>query len=205
MSSDDPKSRSRRNLLKAGAIATAAAVTNSSVDATALRPPNVAGDFDARFDISPTVRVTVNGTSHVVDVEARVTLLDLLRERLHLTGAKKGCNRGECGACTVLLDGRRVNSCLVLAATLDGREVTTVEGLAKNGRLHPVQQAFIDYDAFQCGYCTCGQIMSAVGCIAEGHTQSNEEIREWMSGNLCRCSAYPQIAEAVAAAAGKEV
>jgi xanthine dehydrogenase YagT iron-sulfur-binding subunit len=205
MHSDDPRSLSRRNLLKAGAIATAAVVTNSSVGATALRSPNVPGDLDARFDISPTARVTVNGTPHVVDVEARVTLLDLLRERLQLTGAKKGCNRGECGACTVLLDGRRVNSCLVLAATLDGHEVTTVEGLAKNGRLHPVQQAFIDYDAFQCGYCTCGQIMSAVGCIAEGHTQSNEEIREWMSGNLCRCSAYPQIAEAVAAAAKEEV
>jgi xanthine dehydrogenase YagT iron-sulfur-binding subunit len=205
MNSDDPKSPSRRNLLKAGAIATAAAVTNSSVGATALGSPNVPGDLDARFDISPTARVTVNGTPHVVDVEARVTLLDLLRERLQLTGAKKGCNRGECGACTVLLDGRRVNSCLVLAATLDGHEVTTVEGLAKNGQLHPVQQAFIDYDAFQCGYCTCGQIMSAVGCIAEGHTQSNEEIREWMSGNLCRCSAYPQIAEAVAAAAKKGV
>jgi xanthine dehydrogenase YagT iron-sulfur-binding subunit len=205
MHSDDPRSLSRRNLLKAGAIATAAVVTNSSVGATALRSPNVPGDLDARFDISPTARVTVNGTPHVVDVEARVTLLDLLRERLQLTGAKKGCNRGECGACTVLLDGRRVNSCLVLAATLDGHEVTTVEGLAKNGRLHPVQQAFIDYDAFQCGYCTCGQIMSAVGCIAEGHTQSNEEIREWMSGNLCRCSAYPQIAEAVAAAAKKGV
>jgi xanthine dehydrogenase YagT iron-sulfur-binding subunit len=205
MHSDDPKSPSRRNLLKAGAIATAAAVTSSSVGATALRSPNVPGDLDARFDISPTARVTVNGTPHVVDVEARVTLLDLLRERLQLTGAKKGCNRGECGACTVLLDGRRVNSCLVLAATLDGHEVTTVEGLAKNGQLHPVQQAFIDYDAFQCGYCTCGQIMSAVGCIAEGHTQSNEEIREWMSGNLCRCSAYPQIAEAVAAAAKKGV
>jgi xanthine dehydrogenase YagT iron-sulfur-binding subunit len=205
MHSDDPRSLSRRNLLKAGAIATAAVVTNSSVGATALRSPNVPGDLDARFDISPTARVTVNGTPHVVDVEARVTLLDLLRERLQLTGAKKGCNRGECGACTVLLDGRRVNSCLVLAATLDGHEVTTVEGLAKNGQLHPVQQAFIDYDAFQCGYCTCGQIMSAVGCIAEGHTQSNEEIREWMSGNLCRCSAYPQIAEAVAAAAKKEV
>jgi xanthine dehydrogenase YagT iron-sulfur-binding subunit len=205
MHSDDPRSPSRRNLLKAGAIATAAVVTNSSVGATALGSPNVPGDLDARFDISPTARVTVNGTPHVVDVEARVTLLDLLRERLQLAGAKKGCNRGECGACTVLLDGRRVNSCLVLAATLDGHEVTTVEGLAKNGQLHPVQQAFIDYDAFQCGYCTCGQIMSAVGCIAEGHTQSNEEIREWMSGNLCRCSAYPQIAEAVAAAAKKGV
>jgi xanthine dehydrogenase YagT iron-sulfur-binding subunit len=147
------------------------------------------------------VQVTVNGVRHAFELEPRVTLLDLLRERLRLTGAKKGCNRGECGTCTVLLDGLRVNACLVLAATVDGRQVTTVEGLADGGRLHPVQQAFIEHDAFQCGFCTPGQIMSAVGCIAEGHAGSDAEIREWMSGNLCRCSAYPQIAAAVAAAA----
>lgn len=147
------------------------------------------------------VQVTVNGVRHALELEPRVTLLDLLRERLRLTGAKKGCNRGECGTCTVLLDGLRVNACLVLAATVDGRQVTTVEGLADGDRLHPVQQAFIEHDAFQCGFCTPGQIMSAVGCIAEGHAGSDAEIREWMSGNLCRCSAYPQIAAAVAAAA----
>ena len=147
------------------------------------------------------VQVTINGVEHAMKLEPRVTLLDLLRERLQLTGAKKGCNRGECGTCTVLLDGLRVNACLVLAATLDGRQVTTVEGLADGARLHPVQQAFIEHDAFQCGFCTPGQIMSAVGCIAEGHAGSDAEIREWMSGNLCRCSAYPQIAAAVAAAA----
>jgi xanthine dehydrogenase YagT iron-sulfur-binding subunit len=136
-------------------------------------------------------------------VRSDVTLLDLLREHLHLTGAKKGCNRGECGACTVMLDGRRVNSCFVLAATLEGRRVTTVEGLATGDSLHPVQRAFIKCDAFQCGFCTSGQIMSAVGCIEEGHTGSNVEIREWMSGNLCRCSAYPQIAEAVETASAE--
>jgi len=142
----------------------------------------------------------VNGTGHALDFDARTSLLDLLREHLGLTGTKKGCNRGECGACTVLLDGARLNACMVLAASADGREVTTVEGLAAGGRLHPVQQAFIDQDAFQCGFCTAGQIMSAVGCVREGHATSGEEIREWMSGNICRCSAYPQIAAAVAVA-----
>lgn len=157
-------------------------------------PPN-------RFQTSATVRVVINDVDHGLTLEPRVTLLDMLRERLQLTGTKKGCNRGECGACTVLIDGRRVNACLVLAASTDGRKITTIEGLADGPHLHPVQQAFIDHDAFQCGFCTSGQIMSAVGCIAEGHTDSNAEIREWMSGNLCRCSAYPQIAAAVEAAA----
>ncbi|CAG9238127.1 aldehyde dehydrogenase, Fe-S subunit [Burkholderia gladioli] len=147
------------------------------------------------------VSVTINEVLHRLELRSDVTLLDLLREDLQLTGTKKGCNRGECGACTVLLDGRRVNACFVLAATLDGRAVTTIEGLARKGQLHPVQQAFIECDAFQCGFCTSGQIMSALGCIREGHTKSNDEIREWMSGNLCRCSAYPQIAQAVATAA----
>ena len=153
------------------------------------------------FSSRVAIGLRVNGTGHALDLDARTSLLDLLREHLGLTGAKKGCNRGECGACTVLLDGARVNACMVLAASADGREVTTVEGLAADGRLHPVQQAFIDQDAFQCGFCTAGQIMSAVGCIREGHATSSEEIREWMSGNICRCSAYPQIAAAVAAAA----
>ena len=153
------------------------------------------------FSSRVTIGLRVNGTGHALDFDARTSLLDLLREHLRLTGTKKGCNRGECGACTVLLDGARVNACMVLAASADGREVTTVEGLAADGRLHPVQQAFIDQDAFQCGFCTAGQIMSAVGCVREGHATSGEEIREWMSGNICRCSAYPQIAAAVAAAA----
>src|ERR1700755_1405700 len=124
---------------------------------------------------------TINGERRTADVDIRTSLLDLLREHLGLTGTKKGCNRGECGACTVLLDGARVNACMVLAASADGREVTTVEGLAAGGRLHPVQQAFIDQDAFQCGFCTAGQIMSAVGCVREGHATSGEEVREWMS------------------------
>jgi xanthine dehydrogenase YagT iron-sulfur-binding subunit len=147
------------------------------------------------------IRVRVNGCDHHVATDARVTLLDLLREQLELTGTKKGCNFGECGACTVHLDGRRVNACLVLAAAVDGREVMTIEGLAEGDRLHPVQQAFIDHDGFQCGFCTPGQIMSAVALIAEGHTSSDAEIREWMSGNLCRCAAYPQIVDAVRACA----
>jgi xanthine dehydrogenase YagT iron-sulfur-binding subunit len=148
------------------------------------------------------IKVRVNGSDRSIEgVEARVSLLDLLREHLQLTGTKKGCNYGECGACTVHLDGRRVNACLVLAVSADGREVTTIEGLAHGDVLHPVQQAFIDYDGFQCGFCTPGQIMSAVACIAEGHTGTDAEIREWMSGNICRCSSYPQIVEAVRAAA----
>ena len=155
------------------------------------------------FSSRVAIGLQVNGTGHALDFDARTSLLDLLREHLGLTGTKKGCNRGECGACTVLLDGARVNACMVLAASADGREVTTVEGLAVGGRLHPVQQAFIDQDAFQCGFCTAGQIMSAVACVREGHATSGEEIREWMSGNICRCSAYPQIAAAVAAAAAQ--
>jgi xanthine dehydrogenase YagT iron-sulfur-binding subunit len=143
------------------------------------------------------IRLRINGRDHQLAVDPRVTLLDLVREQLQLTGTKKGCNFGECGACTVHLDGRRVNACMVLAAAADGREVTTIEGLALAGRLHPVQQAFIDHDGFQCGFCTPGQIMSAVALLAEGHAGSDAEIREWMSGNLCRCAAYPQITAAV--------
>jgi xanthine dehydrogenase YagT iron-sulfur-binding subunit len=157
------------------------------------------------FSQRATVDLQVNGARHTIVCDARTTLLDLLREQLRLTGTKKGCNRGECGACTVLVNGARVNACMVFAASVDGAEVTTVEGLAGEDGLHPVQQAFIDADAFQCGFCTPGQLMSAVGCIREGHTRSNDEIREWMSGNICRCSAYPQIAAAVAAAAQQEV
>jgi xanthine dehydrogenase YagT iron-sulfur-binding subunit len=148
------------------------------------------------------LRLRVNRIDQELDgVDARVSLLDLLREHLGLTGAKKGCNHGECGACTVLLDGRRVNGCLVLAAAADGCDIVTVEGLADGEQLHPVQRAFIDHDAFQCGFCTPGQVISAIGCIREGHTSDEHEIREWMSGNICRCSSYPQIVEAVKAAA----
>jgi xanthine dehydrogenase YagT iron-sulfur-binding subunit len=153
-----------------------------------------------KFSPRPKIALRVNGESYESQVDARTTLLDLLREHLQLTGTKKGCNFGECGACTVHLNGRRVNACLVLAAAADGSDVATIEGLAENGKLHPVQQAFIDHDAFQCGYCTPGQVMSAVAFIREGHANTPSEIREWMSGNLCRCSAYPQIVAAVEAA-----
>ncbi len=147
------------------------------------------------FDVS----VTINGVARVIALDdPRVTLLDLLRERLGLTGAKKGCDRGQCGACTVLVDGRRVNSCLVLAVTLDGADILTIEGVAQGDQLHPVQAAFIAHDGFQCGFCTPGQIMSAIGLIREGQAGDDpERVREAMSGNLCRCAAYIGITEAV--------
>jgi xanthine dehydrogenase YagT iron-sulfur-binding subunit len=196
---DDPgetrKEFSRRALIKGGAIA---AVTSISGVSEALAPKSAP---DSPFVSRANITLEVNGVSHRVEVEPRSTLLDVLRERLYLTGTKKGCNRGECGACTIHLDGRRVNGCLVLAIAADGKKIETIEGLAKGDQLHPMQQAFIDHDAFQCGYCTSGQIMSAVACVTEGHTGSNSEIREWMSGNICRCSAYPQIAAAVNAVA----
>ncbi|TXR47608.1 (2Fe-2S)-binding protein [Phyllobacterium endophyticum] len=149
-----------------------------------------------------TINLDINGKTHALAVEPRVTLLDALREHLELTGTKKGCDQGQCGACTVHVDGRRVLSCLTLAVQAEGRSVTTIEGLSAPGAdLHPVQSAFLEHDAFQCGYCTPGQIMSAVACIREGHAGSDEEIREYMSGNLCRCGAYPHIVEAVREAA----
>jgi xanthine dehydrogenase YagT iron-sulfur-binding subunit len=143
------------------------------------------------------ITLNVNGRSHELSVDPRVVLLDALREHLGLTGTKKGCDQGQCGACTVLIDGRRVLSCFVLAALADG-EITTIEGLAGEGEpLHPMQQAFIECDAFQCGYCTPGQILSAIACVDEGHATSEREVREYMSGNLCRCAAYPNIVRAV--------
>ena len=141
--------------------------------------------------------LAVNGRTYTLSLDPRSTLLDVLREQLDLTGTKKGCDQGQCGACTVLVDGRRVLSCLTLAVTKDGASVTTIEGLAKDGELHPLQQAFIDHDAFQCGYCTPGQICSAAGLIAEGRAKSADEIRELMSGNICRCGAYPNIVAAI--------
>jgi xanthine dehydrogenase YagT iron-sulfur-binding subunit len=143
------------------------------------------------------VTLRVNGAEHRLAVEPRVTLLDALRERLGLTGTKKGCDHGECGACTVLANGRRINACMTLAVMQDGAEITTIEGLARGDELHPLQQAFIRADAFQCGYCTSGQIISGVALLNEGHATSDAEIREWMSGNLCRCSAYPNIVAAI--------
>jgi xanthine dehydrogenase YagT iron-sulfur-binding subunit len=145
----------------------------------------------------------VNGSDQELEVEPRVSLLDALRERLGLFGTKKGCDHGQCGACTVLADERRVLSCLTLAVQTEGKRVTTIEGLADGERLHPMQQAFLDHDALQCGYCTPGQIMSAVACVAEGHAVSRDQIREYMSGNLCRCGAYDGIVAAIEDAAPK--
>jgi xanthine dehydrogenase YagT iron-sulfur-binding subunit len=187
---------SRRNLIRGSTVIAAGGAPIMEITVT-----NAGESPATRFQVLATVHAKINGVEHLLELPPRVTLLDMLRERLQLTGAKKGCNRGECGACTVLMDGRRVNSCLVLAVSANGKEITTVEGLAMGDHLHPVQQAFIDHDAFQCGFCTSGQIISGVACIAEGHTGSNAEIREWMSGNICRCSAYPQIAAAIEAAA----
>ena len=159
------------------------------------------GELVPRYELD--VTLLVNGTRHRVTVEARTTLLDALRDRLQLTGMKKGCDLGQCGACTVLLGGKRINACLTLAAMHDGEAITTIEGLADGDALHPVQAAFIEHDGLQCGYCTPGQIMSAVGLIGEGRVGSDAEIREHMSGNLCRCGAYPNIVAAIRQAAGE--
>src|SRR5262245_16545622 len=166
--------------------------------------PKVAPDRRGNGSIPRvSVSLTINGTQHNLSLDPRSTLLDVLREHLDLTGSKKGCDQGQCGACTVLIDGRRVISCLTLAVLTDGKSVTTIEGLAKNGTLHPLQQAFIDHDAFQCGYCTPGQICSAAGLIAEGKAKTVEQIRELMSGNICRCGAYTNIVAAIQQAMGQ--
>jgi xanthine dehydrogenase YagT iron-sulfur-binding subunit len=187
----------RRGLMRGSTALAGAAVGNLPLTDDAM-----ADTLD--FSRLLTTKLSINGRPMAVRHEARVSLLDLLREHLQITGTKKGCNEGACGACTVLVAGERVNACMTLAASCEGAEVTTVEGLAgRDGVLHAVQQAFIDQDAFQCGYCTPGQVVSAVACIREGHTTSAPEIAEWMSGNLCRCAAYPQIVAAVAQAARK--
>jgi xanthine dehydrogenase YagT iron-sulfur-binding subunit len=193
---DSPRSgHKRRTVLKAGGAAIASmSVPHLTTEAVAAAAPDVPG--------VPIV-LKVNGKGYPLTVEPRVTLLDALRERLDLTGTKKGCDRGECGACTVLADGRRIKSCLTLAVMRQDTAITTIEGLAESGELHPVQSAFIRHDAFQCGGCTSGQIMSAVALIDEGHAGSDDEIREWMSGNLCRCACYPNIVTAVRDAAGE--
>jgi xanthine dehydrogenase YagT iron-sulfur-binding subunit len=165
-------------------------------------PPSPSGLQTTATPRPISITLTVNGEPRTLDVAPWTTLLDLLRDRLDLTGSKKGCDHGQCGACTVLIDGRRVVSCLTLAVMKDGAEVTTIEGLAKGDTLHPLQQAFIDHDAFQCGYCTPGQICSAAGLIAEGRAKSKDEIRELMSGNICRCGAYPNIVAAIEQAMG---
>ena len=163
----------------------------------------VAGTPGTANALTASVALKINGAEHKLSIDPRTTLLDALREHLQMTGSKKGCDHGQCGACTVLVNGRRINSCLSLAIVHEGDEITTIEGLAKGDELHPVQAAFLEHDGFQCGYCTPGQICSAVACIAEGHAKSDAEIREWMSGNLCRCGAYPNIVAAVKEAQGK--
>jgi xanthine dehydrogenase YagT iron-sulfur-binding subunit len=188
----------RRELLKltaaaGGAMAAGPLLPWADVAAAAPKVQPAAAPID--------ILLRVNGTEHRLALDPRTTLLDALREHLHLTGTKKGCGLGQCGACTVLLDGKRVKSCLSLAALVDGREVKTIEGLAQGERLHPLQAAFIERDAFQCGYCTSGQIMAGVACINEGHAGSPQEIRDWMSGNICRCGAYDHIVAAIQDAA----
>ena len=195
---------SRRSFLWTGAASTAALGWRSAAAQDGPRELVVETDPDARAiaaDDDLAITLAVNGTARKVPIEPRTTLVEALRDVLGLTGTKIGCNHGQCGACTVLLDGKRVNSCLVLAMSAAGGEVTTVEGLADPvGELHPMQTAFAENDAFQCGYCTPGQILSAIGCVEEGHAGSAAEIREYMSGNLCRCAAYPNIVAAVEAA-----
>ncbi len=175
----------------AAASALPMAAATFSTPAAAQQPPAKPGGV---VDVT----LNINGSNHSLTLDTRVTLLDALREHIALTGTKKGCDQGQCGACTVHIDGQRVLSCLTLAVAVQGAKVTTIEGLVQpDGKLHPMQQAFTDYDAFQCGYCTPGQIMSAVGCVTEGHATSAKEIREYMSGNLCRCACYPNIVAAI--------
>jgi xanthine dehydrogenase YagT iron-sulfur-binding subunit len=195
----------RRRFLKqvagtSAAITLGPALMRMGTAQAAEAAPSVAGGAPAG---TVPVHLKINGTDHALDLDPRVTLLDALRERLQLTGSKKGCDHGQCGACTVLVNGRRINSCLSFAIAHDGDEITTIEGLANGEELHPVQAAFLEHDGFQCGYCTPGQICSAVACIKEGHTKTDDEIREWMSGNLCRCGAYPNIVAAIKDARGK--
>jgi xanthine dehydrogenase YagT iron-sulfur-binding subunit len=191
---DNAFNGSRRDFLKQSSLLSAITLTPGPVVKAAEN------QWDEKvadvFEKIP-VNLEVNGVKYTVKVEPRVTLLDLLREHLHLTGSKKGCDRGQCGACTVHVNGVRINSCLSLAVTNEGKKITTIEGLADGDHLHPMQEAFIKHDGFQCGYCTSGQIMSAVALIKEGRTQTREQISEFMSGNICRCGAYSNIVKAI--------
>ncbi|WP_407178896.1 (2Fe-2S)-binding protein [Bradyrhizobium sp. STM 3562] len=195
-SSSNASAFNRRAFMAAVAGTAVAAPLTARAEGPAATPSVAQGP---QLPVDLTLRV--NGQNRQLSLDARTTVLDALRERLGLTGSKKGCDHGQCGACTVLIDGRRVLSCLTLALVAQGHEITTIEGLADGDKLHPMQQAFIDQDAFQCGYCTPGQIMSAVACVKEGHAKSDDDIREYMSGNICRCAAYPNIVAAIKQAA----
>ena len=202
MTNFDPE---RRDLLKLSVVTGGALVVGDlwpSTSADAAQAASAApSQSAAAVPVPVDVLLRVNGREHRLTLDPRTTLLDALRERLHLTGSKKGCGLGQCGACTVLMDGRRVKSCLSLAALAEGREIATIEGLAHGDELHPLQAAFIERDAFQCGYCTPGQIMAGVACIDEGNAGSAQDIRDWMSGNVCRCGAYENILAAIQDAA----
>ena len=186
------KNEGRREFLKKSTALAALAVASPALVKAGENDEKIA----ALFEKIP-LNIEVNGKAYSLSVEPRTTLLDFIREQLHLFGTKKGCDYGQCGACTVHVDGKRINSCLSLAVMNDGKKITTIEGLANGEELHPMQKAFIKHDGFQCGYCTPGQIMSAVACINEGHANTKDEIREYMSGNICRCGAYPNIVDAV--------
>ncbi|RZK99956.1 MAG: 2Fe-2S iron-sulfur cluster binding domain-containing protein [Hymenobacter sp.] len=198
-----PQGPSRRSFLK----------QTGGLLGVALAPP-IASQAEALADkmapASPilsgqtNMSLSINGQARNLRLEPRTTLLDALRENLDLTGTKKGCDHGQCGACTVLVDGKRVNSCLTLAVMSQGKQIQTIEGLAKGDELHPMQEAFLKHDGFQCGYCTPGQIMSGVACVKEGHATTDDQAREWMSGNICRCGAYPNILAAVREVAGQQ-
>jgi xanthine dehydrogenase YagT iron-sulfur-binding subunit len=193
----EQKDHSRRNFFKQSTAIAALAIAPPAVLQAAEK--GLGEKIASAFEKMP-LNLEINKKAYRLEVEPRVTLLDLLREQLHLYGTKKGCDHGQCGACTVHVDGRRVNSCLTLAVTADGKKVTTIEGLADGDTLHPMQEAFIEFDGFQCGYCTPGQIMSAVCCVREGHAKNADEVREYMSGNICRCGAYSNIVTAVMSA-----
>jgi xanthine dehydrogenase YagT iron-sulfur-binding subunit len=187
----------RRVFIKQVAGTSVAIAVGSNVLGSGSLDQTTTTSTPAAITDSVKVKLKINGKAYTLDIDARVTLLDALRERLNLTGSKKGCDHGQCGACTVLINGRRINSCLTLAVMHEADEITTIEGLANGEELHPMQAAFIEHDGFQCGYCTPGQICSAVACVKEDHANSDEEIREWMSGNICRCGAYPNILAAI--------
>jgi xanthine dehydrogenase YagT iron-sulfur-binding subunit len=186
------KNEGRRDFLKKSTALAALTIASPVLIKAGENDEKIA----AWFEKIP-LQLEVNGIVHKLSVEPRVTLLDLLREQLQLTGTKKGCDHGQCGACTVHVDGKRINSCLSLAVMNDGKKITTIEGIADGDKLHPMQEAFIKHDGFQCGYCTPGQIMSAIACVKEGHANSADEVREFMSGNICRCGAYPNIVDAI--------